>query len=521
MSASSSPPPSPARSDGDAAPIAATALYVNVFVVAICGLVYELLAGTLGSYLLGDSVTQFSLVIGLYLSAMGAGAWLSRKLETELARRFVELELAVAVVGGFSAPVLFLSFGSVASFQLVLLGFVAGIGVLVGLELPLLMRLLEGQLALKDLVSRVLTFDYIGALAAALMFPLVLVPKLGLVRSSLVAGVANACVGLWGTWLLGARLGKRVTGVRVRAVLVLVALLVGLAYANRFTSWAEDEMYADPVVFTETTPYQRIVVTRGRAGFQLFLNGNLQFSSADEYRYHEALVHPAMAAAEAPPQRVLILGGGDGLALREVLRHASVQHVTLVDLDPAMTGLSRRFPSLAALNHHSFDDPRVTVINDDAMVWLDEHPGQWDVIIVDFPDPNNFQLGKLYTRLFYRRVLAHLTKGGAVSVQATSPLFARRSYWCIIDTMRSAGFEVRPYQVTVPSFGVWGYGLARRVPFAPPRHVALQPMRYLNDDALVAMFEMPADMGPVPVEINQLDNQALVRYYEREWRRWE
>jgi spermidine synthase len=496
-------------------------LYVNVFVVAICGLVYELLAGTLGSYLLGDSVTQFSLVIGLYLSAMGAGAWLSRRLETELARRFLEIELAVAVVGGASAPVLFLAFGTVVHFQIVLLAFVVAIGVLVGLELPLLMRLLEGQVAFKDLVSRVLTFDYIGALAAALMFPLVLVPKLGLVRSSLVAGTANACVALWGTWLLAPRLGTRVTGVRARAVGVLLAMLAALAYSEHFTAWAEDETYADPIVFTDTTPYQRIVVTHGRAGFQLFLNGNLQFSSADEYRYHEALVHPAMVAAEAPPRKVLILGGGDGLALREVLAHSSVAQVTLVDLDPAMTGLSKRFPALAALNRHAFDDPRVTVINDDAMVWLDEHPGLWDVIVVDFPDPNTFALGKLFTKLFYRRLIARVSPGGAVAVQATSPLFARKSYWCIVATMRAAGFEVRPYQVTVPSFGVWGYVLARRVPFTAPTQVPTLALRYLNEAALASMFQMPADMTEVPVEINQLDNQALVHYYEREWRRWE
>jgi spermidine synthase len=497
------------------------ALYINVFVVAICGLIYELLAGTLGSYLLGDSVTQFSLVIGLYLSAMGVGAWLSRRLETELARRFLEIELAVAIVGGLSAPVLFVAFGTVVHFQVVLLAFVVAIGVLVGLELPLLMRLLEGQLVFKDLVSRVLTFDYIGALAAAVMFPLVLVPKLGLVRSSLVMGVLNASVGLWGTWLLAPQLGKAKIGVRVRAVLVLIALLFGVGVADWFTTWAEDEMYADPVVFSDTTPYQRIVVTRGRAGFQLFLNGNLQFASADEYRYHEALVHPAMVAADAPPKKILVLGGGDGLALREILAHPSVEEVTLVDLDPAMTGLSKRFPPLAALNKHSFSDHRVTIINDDAMVWLDAHPGLWDVIIVDFPDPNTFALGKLFTRLFYKRLLAHVSPGGAVSVQATSPLFARKSYWCIIETMRAAGFAVQPYHVTVPSFGVWGYGLGRRTAFAPPKHVPNVALRYLNDEALAAMFEIPADMAPVAVDINQLDNQALVRYYEREWRRWE
>lgn len=493
-----------------------------MFVVAICGLVYELLAGTLGSYLLGDSVTQFSLVIGLYLSAMGVGAWLSRRLDTDLARRFLEIELAVAVVGGISAPVLFLAFGSVAHFQIVLLAFVFAIGVLVGLELPLLMRLLEGQIAFKDIVSRVLTFDYIGALAAALMFPLVLVPHLGLVRSSLLMGTANAAVALWGTWLLAPRLGKQaVVSVRVRAILVLLAMVVGLAVADTFTTWAEDEMYADPIVYTESTPYQRIVVTQNRAGFQLFLNGNLQFSSADEYRYHESLVHPAMAAADAPPRRVLVLGGGDGLALREILAHPSVEHVTLVDLDPAMTSLARKFPALAVLNRASFLDKRVTVVNDDASVWIDEHTDAWDVIIVDFPDPNTFALGKLYTKAFYRRLLARLSPGGAVSVQATSPLFARKSYWCIIETMRAAGFAVRPYQVPVPSFGVWGYALARRVPFDPPTQPPNVALRYVNAGALAAMFEMPADMLPVPVEINQLDNQALVRYYEHEWRRYE
>ena len=515
------PPGDVATRARDPGPIRAGALYVNVFVVAICGLIYELLAGTLGSYLLGDSVTQFSLVIGLYLSAMGVGAWLSRRLVDDLAKRFLELELAVAIVGGVSAPVLFMCFGTVVHFQVVLLAFVGAIGVLVGLELPLLMRLLEGQVEFKDLVSRVLTFDYIGALAAAVMFPLVLVPKLGLVRSSLLAGAANAAIALWGTWLLADQIGKAKLGMRIRAIVVLVAMLVAVGFADRFTTWAEDEMYADPIVFTETTPYQRIVVTHGRAGFQLFLNGNLQFASADEYRYHEALVHPVMAAAGSPPKKVLILGGGDGLALREVLAHASVEQVTLVDLDPAMTGLASHFPPLADLSRHAMQDRRVTVINDDAMVWLDEHPGLWDAIIVDFPDPNTFGLGKLYTKLFYKRVLARLSPDGAISVQSTSPLFARKSYWCIVDTIQAAGFYVHPYQVTVPSFGVWGYTLARRVPFDPPTHVPNVALRYLNDDALAAMFRMSADMTHVPVEINQLDNQALVRYYEREWRRWE
>jgi spermidine synthase len=505
----------------DAKPLPAAWLFANVFVVATCGLVYELLAGTLGSYLIGDSVTQFSLVIGLYLSALGIGAWLSRFVDKRLARRFIEVELAVAVVGGMSAPALFLLFPVVQSFQLALLGFVVAIGILVGLELPLLMRLLQGQLVFKDLVSKVLTFDYVGALAAALLFPLLLVPDLGLVRTSLVVGLCNALVGLWGTWLLRGQLGKRVTGLRVRAIVVAVGLVIALTQADRLTRLAEDQMYADPIVTAQTTPYQRIVVTNNTAGFNLFLNGNLQFSSADEYRYHEALVLPAIAAAGRPVKRVLILGGGDGLALREVLATPGVEAVTLVELDPAMIHLSRTLAPLVALNRDSFGDPRVTVVNDDAMVWLVDAPGGWDVAIVDFPDPNTFALGKLYTTLFYRRLAAHVAPGGAIAVQATSPLFARKSFWCVMQTMRAAGLTVHPYQVAVPSFGVWGFGLARAEPFDPPVHVPPGVHRFLDDDALAGMFRLSVDMGPVAVDINQLDNQALVRYYDGEWRRWQ
>lgn len=518
-------------SDKTPLPVSATALYLNVFIVAICGLIYELLAGTLGSYLLGDSVTQFSLVIGLYLSAMGIGAWLSRRLETQLAKRFLEVELAVALVGGVSAPVLFLAFAKIASFQALLLGTVVAIGILVGLEIPLLMRLLEGRVAFKDLVSRVLTFDYIGALVAALIFPLLLVPKLGLIRSSLAVGMANALVALWGTWILRDELGKRaVLSVRIRAVLLLALLGTGLVFANELTTRAEDEMYADPVVYTKTTNYQRIAVTAGRAGFQLFLNGNLQFASADEYRYHEALVHPAFAAygdgSAAPaasngPKRVLVLGGGDGLAMREILKHPSVQAVTLVDLDPGMTSLSQHFPPLAKLSGNSLKDARVTVINDDAMVWVSNNRDLFDVVIVDFPDPNSFALGKLYTKLFYRRLAARLAPGAAVVVQATSPLFARNSYWCIVATMRASGFNVAPYHTTVPSFGTWGYVLAKLAPFDPPHEVPNVALRFLTGPALAAMFVFPADMAEVPADVNYLDNQALVRYYEREWRRWE
>ena len=493
--------------------------FLNVLIVATCGLIYELLAGTLASYVLGDSITQFSLIIGIYLSALGAGAWLSGFIDNGLARRFIEVELGVAILGGASAPLLFLSFSRLNYFHIILYSVVFAIGVLVGLELPLLMRILKDNLDFKDLVSRILTFDYIGALVASVLFPIFLVPKLGLVRTSLLFGLLNALVGFWGTWQMRSLISGSVLGLRLRAVAVIILLAVGGFKANALTTLAEDNLFADEIIYTRTTPYQRIVITRGRAGFQLFLNGNLQFSSADEYRYHESLVHPAMMLTQEP-RNGLVLGGGDGLALREILKYPSVQSVTLVDLDPNMTGLAHSFPPLGTLNNHSYDDSRVHVINQDAMIWLEEPGTTFDVAIVDFPDPNSFALGKLFTTRFYRLLRQHLTDDSAVSVQCTSPLFARTSYWCIVRTIEAAGFAVKPYQTAVPSFGVWGFALARLHPFDAPVH-APPGLRFLDDPAMAGLFIMPADLGPVPVEINRLDNQVLVRYYDSEWKRWD
>lgn len=500
-------------------------LFLNVLIIATCGLIYELLAGTLASYLLGDSVRQFSLIIGIYLFSMGVGAWLSKYVDRGLARVFIEVELAVALIGGLSAPVLFLSFGWIAHFQLILYGIVACIGTLVGLELPLLMRILQDQLNFKDLVSRVLTYDYVGALAASLLFPLLLVPHLGLVRTSLLFGILNAAVGVWATWLLRPVIGGGVFVLRLRGMVVIGVLVIGLINADYLTRIAEENSFEGKVVYAKTSPYQRIVVTANRMGFQLYLNGHLQFSSFDEYRYHEALAHPAMVST-INPERVLILGGGDGLALREVLKYESVKTVTLVDLDPEMTNLSAQFPPLEKLNAAAYKDPRVKVINQDAMIWLTETTQKpYQVALIDFPDPRTFSLGKLYTTRFYQLLKRRLTPDAALGIQCSSPLFAKKSFWCIMKTLKASGFHVKPYQVAVPSFGVWGFALVKAHPFERPEKVQ-HDLRFLNDEMLRSMFALPKDMRLSPeemrkLEVNQLNNQVLVHYHEEDWKRFQ
>jgi spermidine synthase len=493
------------------------ALLASVFVVATCGLVYELLASTIASYLLGDSVTQFSTVIGTYLFAMGVGSWLSRYVTKGELALFVRVELLIALIGGTSAAVLFLLFPLVSSFRVALYAIVFVIGALVGLEIPLLMRILRGEYSFGDVISNVLTFDYVGALAASLLFPLVLVPRLGLVRTGFLFGLLNVAVAIAVLFVLPK--AKALRADKAIAFLLAILLSAGMACAERLQQMAETEGYAENVVYAVSTPYQRIALTRNGEDLRLYLNGNLQFSSRDEYRYHEALVHPAMGRV-AKPAKVLILGGGDGLAAREVLRHGDVKQVKLVDLDPEMTKLFSTSAMLTQLNKGSLTDPRMTVINADGFRWLREAKGTYDVIIVDFPDPVDFSVGKLYTDSFYRELARVLAPGGMVAVQSTSPLVAPRAFWTVAKTMESVGLTTRAYHAYVPSFGEWGFTLAAKRPI-PDKPAILSGNRFLSAETESRLFDFPPDMARRPVEVNRLDNQALVRIFASEWAKYE
>ena len=347
------------------------ALFASVFLIAACGLIYELIAGTLASYLLGDDVFQFSTIIGCYLFAMGIGSFLSRFIKRGLVARFVSIELMVGLIGGFSSSLLFVAFAYTEAFRLILYVVVIVVGTLVGLEIPLLMRILKERFKFSELISQVLTFDYLGALGASLLFPILLVPKLGLVRSALVFGILNAAVAFWSTFLFREQLGRS-RALRAGCFVTLALLGAGTVFANRISSTADNALYADDVIFSRNTRYQHIVLTKWKDDLRLFLNTHLQFSSRDEYRYHEALVHPGLAALPGA-RRVLVMGGGDGLAIREILKYPSVENVTQVELDPEMTKLFSTNPALTALNQHALTEPRVHVINDDAFRWLGQN----------------------------------------------------------------------------------------------------------------------------------------------------
>ncbi len=491
-------------------------LLLAVFIIATCGLIYELVAGTLASYLLGDSVTQFSIIIGVYLFSMGIGSYLSRFFDDNLIEWFIRVELLVGLIGGFSAIILFLTFPLAISFQPILYAVVGITGILVGIEIPLLLRILKDKVEFKDLVSRVFTYDYIGALLASLIFPLLLVPYLGLIRTSLFFGLLNIGVGLYLCHFFSGQI-RNVKRIQFGGIVILLMEVVAFVFSESIMSFSETLAYNDQVVYSTSTPYQRIVITKNKRDLRLYLNNNLQFSSADEYRYHEALVHPAMAAS-SNPKHVLILGGGDGLAAREVLKHRSVQSIQLVDLDPVMTRLFSKQHILSDINHHALTHPIVTVTNADAFMWLKENKRKFDCIIIDFPDPSGFSVGKLYTTAFYRLLKTAMSTNAVAVIQSTSPFVAPKSFWCISETLKSVDFKTVAYHNYVPSFGEWGYVMAMNFDeYQIPDTFAIEK-KYISKAVMEQMLQFPEDMkAHEPLEVNKLNNQALVNYFEEEW----
>lgn len=502
---------------------AARALVLTaVFVCAACGLVYELALVALGSYLVGDTVTNASLVLAVMVFAMGIGSLAAKPLQRHAATAFAVVETALAVVGGLSVIALYAAFAWLNLYAPVLVVVSFAVGLLIGAEIPLLMTLLQ-RIRPQDAGSAVADLfaaDYVGALAGGLAFPFLLLPRFGLITGTLLVGAVNAVAGtivVLGLYRRDLPRRPRI-GVTVAAVAALAVLLGTVSVVSPFQVAARQALYTAPVVFAEQTRYQDIVLTqalavRGDPEVRLYLNGDLQFASRDERRYHEALVHPALSG---PRRHVLVLGGGDGLAVREILGYPDVERVTLVELDAVMVELARTDPRLLRLNRGSLADPRVNVVVGDAFAWLRDHDGPvaYDAVIVDMPDPDAVATAKLYSTEFYglaRRVLA---PGGRLVVQGGSLSSARAAFWCITTTVAEAGLATVPYRVGVPSFGGdWGFvlagaGVAPRLALAAGR----PRLTTLDDASLAAATVFPPDQARLPVGASTLDDPKVLRY---------
>ena len=492
----------------------------GILIAAACAIVYELLIGSISSYFMGDSVEQFSLTIGFFLFAMGLGSWLSRLIQQNLLARFISLEIWLGMVGGTSVAFLYIFYAYTDHYRYLMVVMVLVIGILIGLEVPLLARILRGYGPLRTTLSNVLSLDYLGSLVAALLFPYLLLPLLGGLHTGLVAGLVNLGVGLGVLLSFRHQLDSRQrSSLYLQGGIVGAALLGLLAAANPLLERWESSLYEDRIVHSEQSPYQKIVLTRWRDDLRLFLNGHLQFASRDQHRYHESLVHPAMSLA-SNRDRVLIIGGGDGLSASEVLKYKEVERIDLVDLDRAVTDLARRSIYMTRLNKNALNQPKVHIFNQDAFIFLQQEHVPYGVIILDLPDPREEALAKLYSVTGYNLCRRHLAKGGVLVTQASSPYFVRQAYWCVGATLAAAGLQVVPYHTWIPSFGEWGFHLASVAPLDLSTLDLAVPLRYLEEGLFQHMLEFDAEMAKIEVEPNRLDRPLLARFYRRGWSQW-
>ncbi|MFF8672529.1 polyamine aminopropyltransferase [Streptomyces sp. NPDC015242] len=487
----------------------------GVFVCAACGLVYELELVALAAYLMGDSVTQTSVVLSVMVFAMGLGSLAAKRLRPRAAAGFGAVEAALALVGGCSAMALYAVFAWTGDWggvwasgpRCLLVAFSLATGLLIGAEVPLLMELIQ-RIRRQDAggaVADLFAADYVGALVGGLAFPFLLLPFFGQLTGALLTGAVNAVVGC--ALVLG--LFRRDLTRRARRLLllgnalVLAVLASAAVLVDDFERAARHAVYGADVRVALQSGVQEVVLKGGTGGrpLDLFLDGRLRVSERDERRYHEALVHPAMTG---PHTRVLILGGGDGLAAREVLRHPGVNRVDVVEVDAEVVRLARTDPGLSTLNQHAFGDPRVHVTTGDVFAWLrGAPPAAYDVVVSDLPDPGITASTKLYSQEFYglaRRVLA---PGGRVVVHAGPVRSSPRVYWTVESTLRAAGFGTAPYRAGGRHAGFavgpdrtpadrsraprdWGFVLAARTPPLPRLDPDGPRPRVLTDASLAA-----------------------------------
>lgn len=499
----------------------AVVLLLSVFIVGFCTIIYELLIGSVSSYFLGDSIKQFSLVIGLTMTAMGIGTLISRIINKDLIYYFIFIEIILAITGGLCVPILYYAYTFEAIYYPVMILLILAIGCLIGLEIPLLTRIMEKYYDLKDNISNVLSLDYLGAFIATIVFPFVLLPFLGIFESSVFAGFLNLVVAIINFFWFKDKIFRKKAAKLVFFMVLIFLFLVGLFICSDsiVKNW-ENNIFEDRVIFSKQTPYQKLVMTKNKEDIRLFIDGNVQFSSIDEYRYHELLVHVPMSLAQHK-ENILILGGGDGLAARELLKYNDVKNITVVDLDKEMTDLAKTNKYFLKLNNDSFNNEKVKIFNEDAFKFLENTQNLYDVIIVDLPDPNNSSLARLYSREFYKILKKKLAVNGVMVTQSTSPFFSPEAFWCIQKSLLAAGFKnAVPYHIYVPSFGDWGFMIASDNTIRADKIDIKIPAKFIDNEVAKNAFKLEKDVQRTNIEPSTLDRPKILDYYLNGWRYW-
>ncbi len=506
-------------------------LKVAIFATGFAGIVAEYILSTLATYFIGNAVFQWTMIVSLMLFCMGLGSRISKLIKKNLIQNFLLLEISLSIVVAFSSITVY----SVAAFSefygLLIYVISMLVGLLIGLEIPLVIRINNAYDDLKTNISSILEKDYYGSLLGGVFFAFVGLPILGLSYTPFVLGFINFAVAFMVFLKFRNKLNQKGQGNRMFVLLLNVAVILclGIIYCQPIIEWGEQKKYKDKVVYTEQTKYQKIVLTEWKDEHWLYLNGNLQFCSIDEAMYHEPLVHPVMQLAQHPKE-VLILGGGDGCAVRELLKYPSINRIDLVDLDPSMTQLGKSNPILVQINEGAMNSNKLHIYNEDAYLFLTEKERRfYDVIIVDLPDPRSVELNRLYSHEFYSHCYRRLSSGGLLITQAGSPYFATKAYKCIEKTMASANLKTVAMHNQVLSMGEWGWIIGAKTNRATSDAILkrLQSLdfegintKWITKEAMLLLTSFGKDNffmkdNEDAIRINRIHDPVLYEYYQK------
>lgn len=494
-------------------------LIYAAFVAGLCSIIYELLIATTASYFLGDSVKYFSLTIGIYMASMGIGSFVSKYIDKGLLKKFVVAELLLGLTGGISIPALYFAYAYTDAFIPFYVLFTIIIGFLIGLEIPFLTRLMQDYNQLKFNIANILSFDYLGALIATVSFPFILLPFFGVYQSSLIFGLVNMSIAFVILWMFADEIGIGAGKLKAMTVTLTTFIIGMIVFSGVALKHWDSRLYEDRVIYSKQSRYQKIVLTKHKYDIRLFLDGNLQFSSIDEHRYHESLIHVPLSVHDTPVRRVLLLGAGDGLAVRELLKYPSIEEIILVDLDKNIVQLATENKHVRRLNQNSLASDKVKLVISDAFTYLSDNERLFDFIISDLPDPNNNALARLYSKQFYELIRGNLSEDGVFVTQATSPYFATDAFWSIKKTVEASGFDhVHPYHTQVPSFGDWGFVMASSAAKDLTHPDISVDTKFLDANNFASLFIFEKDIQSKNVAINQLDQPVLLNYYLKGWK---
>jgi spermidine synthase len=499
----------------------AYALKLALFFTGISGIVAEFILSTLASYFLGDSILQWTMILSVMLFSMGIGSRLSKYVSKDILLKLIYLEFALSILVSF-VPVFIYSVSGYTNFDGPLIYFCSLlIGALIGLEIPLAMRINEEFEPLKVNISSMLEKDYLGSLVGGVFFAFIGLPYLGLVNTSLILGLLNFAVALILFFFLREYLpARKLKIVGVVSVVISVVYVCSFWFVEPIIIFGEQNKYKDTIVYQKQSKYQKIVITQYKSDFWLFINGNLQLSTFDHYLYHEPMVHPAMQVAEAT-QKVLVIGGGDGFTVTELLKYSSIESIDLVDLDKEMTNVGLAFKGIVAHNGNALSNEKVSIINTDGFSYLKDENNYYDIIIVDLIDAKNIDVNKLYTKEFYQMCYQKLRNNGTLVTQAGNPLLAEKAFYCIDKTMKSSGFNTIGYHNEVNTMGKRGWILGSKETSSAELNEMLISSdfysietKWLNSDAMKHMlyFGKP-QIDSLDIEINTLNNPVLYHYF--------